>query len=272
MNALQNKSIVIIGGTTGIGLSAAKAFIANGAKVVVVGRNAENAAKAKKLLGKDAEVLSSDATKPETAEKAITVCIEKFGSFDGLYHVAGGSGRKMGDGPLHELSLEGWNKTLELNLTSLMLSNQAAVKKFIELKKGGTILNMSSVLGFSPSPKHFSTHAYATAKSAVIGFTRSVAAYYAKNNIRTNVIAPALVETPMAERAANDEAILSFINTKQPLDGGRIGQPEDLDGLAVYFMSEASKFTTGQVISVDGGWSISEGQFESPDIAFSTES
>lgn len=73
-------------------------------------------------------------------------------------------------------------------------------------------------------------------------------------------MAPALVETPMAQRAANDEAILSYINTKQPLDGGRIGQPQDLDGLAVYFMSDQSKFTTGQVIAVDGGWSISEGQ------------
>ena len=61
----------------------------------------------------------------------------------------------------------------------------------------------------------------------------------------------------MAQRAAKDEVILNFIKTKQPLDGGRIGQPEDLDGLAVYFMSELSKFTTGQVIAVDGGWSIS---------------
>ena len=65
----------------------------------------------------------------------------------------------------------------------------------------------------------------------------------------------------MAVRAANDENILSFIKTKQPLDQGRIGQPTDLDGLAVYFMSESSKFTTGQTVAVDGGWSISEGQY-----------
>src|SRR5205085_420848 len=145
--------------------------------------------------------------------------------FDGLYHVAGGSGRRMGDGPLHELTLEGWNKTIELNLTSLMLSSQAAVKKFLEMKKPGTILNMGSVLGYSPSPVFFSTHAYTAAKSAIIGFTKSIAAYYAKDNIRVNVIAPAVVETPMAQRAANDDEILSFIKTKQPLDGGRIGKP-----------------------------------------------
>jgi NAD(P)-dependent dehydrogenase (short-subunit alcohol dehydrogenase family) len=257
MEMLQNKNIVIIGGTTGLGLSAAKAFIAHGANVVVVGRKEGTASEAKKILGTNAESLVGDATNAETAINAITACIDKFGSFDGLYHVAGGSGRKMGDGPLHELTLDGWNKTMELNLTSLMLSNQAAVKKFLELKTAGTILNMGSVLGYSPSPQYFSTHAYAAAKSAIIGFTKSIAAYYAKNNIRVNVIAPALVETPMAQRAANDEAILSFIKTKQPLDGGRIGQPEDLDGLAVYFMSDQSKFTTGQVVAVDGGWNIS---------------
>jgi len=257
---LENKSIVIIGGTTGLGLSAAKAFIAEGANIVAVGRNAESVTEAKKELGKNAEVMAADATHPETAMNSILTCIEEFGSFDGLYHVAGGSGRKMGDGPLHELTLEGWNKTLELNLTSLMLSNKAAVQKFLELKKGGTILNMGSVLGFSPSPTYFPTHSYAAAKAAIIGFSRSIAAYYAKDNIRVNVIAPAVVETPMAQRALHDDKILSFLKTKQPLDGGRVGQPEDCDGIAVYMMSDQSKYTTGQVIAVDGGWTLSEGQ------------
>jgi NAD(P)-dependent dehydrogenase (short-subunit alcohol dehydrogenase family) len=258
---LRNKNIVIIGGTTGIGLSAAKAFIGEGAKVVVVGRNKENVAQVKAELRENVEAIGADATNTGTAILAIDVCMEKFGGFDGLYHVAGGSGRKWGDGALHELSLDGWNKTLELNLTSLMLSNQAAVKKFLELKKQGTILNMGSVLGFSPSPKYFATHAYTAAKSAIIGFSKSIASYYAKDNIRVNVIAPAVAETPMAQRAANDEIILSFIKTKQPLDNGRIGKPEDMDGLAIYFMSDQSRFTTGQVIAVDGGWSISEGQY-----------
>lgn len=258
---IENKKIVIIGGTTGLGLSAAQAFIAAGAKVVVVGRNQESVHAAQTTLGSNAIALSGNAIEETTALTAIDTCISTFGSFDGLYHVAGGSGRNMGDGPLHELTLEGWNKTLELNLTSLMLSNQAAIKKLLELKKSGSILNMGSVLGYSPSPKYFVTHAYAAAKSAIIGFTKSIAAYYAQSNIRINVIAPALVETPMAQRAAKDETIQSFIKTKQPLDGGRIGQPHDLDGLAVYFMSDYSKFTTGQVIAVDGGWELSEGQY-----------
>ena len=131
---LENKKIVVIGGTTGLGLSAAKAFVREGANVVALGRNEESVREAKKILGKDGEVISGDAREPSSALNAIELCVSKFGGFDGLYHVAGGSGRKMGDGPLHELTLEGWNKTLELNLTSVMLSNQAAVNAFIRIK------------------------------------------------------------------------------------------------------------------------------------------
>ena len=258
---LKDKCLVIVGGTTGLGLSAAKAFINQGARVVVVGRNEESCKSAEVVLGKSALAISGDATDPNTAKRAIEMCEENFLTFDGLYHVAGGSGRKMGDGPLHEISIEGWNKTLELNLTSLMLSNQAAIRRFLELEKSGVVLNMGSVLGYSPSPGYFTTHAYAASKSAIIGFTKSIASYYAKINIRINVIAPALVETPMAQRAANDDEIMKFIKTKQPLDGGRIGKPEDLDGAACYLMSDQSAYVTGQVLSVDGGWSISEGQY-----------
>lgn len=260
MTLLTDKKIVIIGGTTGIGLSAAIAFVNAGARVVVVGKDRENSDAAKQQLGDGAVAITGDATQPGTAESAIRVALENFDGFDGLYHVAGGSGRKMGDGPLHDLTLEGWNTTLNLNLTSLMLSNKAAVNSFLSRKRGGTILNMGSVLGYSPSPKHFGTHAYAAAKAAAIGFSKSVASFYAAENIRVNIIAPGLIETPMSHRAARDKVIMDFIREKQPLDGGRIGRPEDLDGLAIYFMSDASRFTTGQVVAVDGGWSVSEGQ------------
>ena len=119
---------------------------------------------------------------------------------------------------------------------------------------------MSSVLGFSPSPHYFGTHAYAAAKAAIIGLTKAAAGYYAPANIRLNVVAPALVATPMSQRAQNDEEILAFVASKQPLEGGRIGLPSDLDGAAVFFMSDASRFVTGQVLAVDGGWTVSEGQ------------
>jgi NAD(P)-dependent dehydrogenase (short-subunit alcohol dehydrogenase family) len=258
---LSNKRVVIIGGTAGMGLSAAIACIEEGAKVVAVGKNPEHIAEAGKKIKDNGVVITGDATQEATAEKAIQTCVDKFDGFDALYHVAGGSGRKFGDGPLHEMSLEGWEKTLHLNITSMMLSNRAAIKYFIENKKAGAILNMGSVLGFSPSPKFFSTHAYAATKSAVIGFTKSLAAYYASYNIRVNVIAPSLIETPMSQRAVQDEGIMQFIHTKQPLDGGRVGVPEDADGAAVFLLSDHSKFITGQVIAVDGGWSVSEGQY-----------
>lgn len=260
-NQLLNKRIIIIGGTTGMGLSAALACINEGAKVVVVGRNVESANTAGSQLKENGLALTEDATHEDAAEKAIQSCLEEFGGFDCLYHVAGGSGRKFGDGPLHEMSLEGWQYTLQLNLTSLMLSNRAAVQFFTQQQQPGVILNMGSVLGFSPSPKYFATHAYAATKSAVIGFSKSIAAYYASQNIRVNVVAPALIETPMSQRASQDEMIMQFMKTKQPLDGGRLGMPEDVDGAAVFLLSDQSKFITGQVVAVDGGWTVSEGQY-----------
>jgi NAD(P)-dependent dehydrogenase (short-subunit alcohol dehydrogenase family) len=256
---LSRKNIVIIGGTSGIGLAAAKAFKSYGANVVVAGKPA-TITEGNHDLGKDIPIIEGDATNPSFSQEAINLCVAKFRSLDGLYHVAGGSGRSFGDGPLHELTLEGWQKTLDLNLTSLMLSNKAAIKQFLKQESGGSILNISSVLGYSPAPNHFATHAYAAAKSAVLGFSKSIASYYASQNIRVNVIAPALVDTPMATRAVNNESIQSFIKTKQPLDGGRISNPNDLTGLAIYFMSDESQFTTGQVVAVDGGWSITDGQ------------
>lgn len=218
---LQDRTVVIVGGTTGLGLSAAKACVRAGASVVVCGRNPESAASAEQVLGSAARVLVADATDPGIAEAAIQMALDRFDRFDSLYHVAGGSGRRAGDGPLHEATDDGVEATLRHNLTSLIYSNRAAVRVFLERGTGGSVLNMGSVLGWSPSPQFFATHVYAAAKSAIIGFTKSCAAYYAPHDIRFNVIAPALVDTPMAGRAVGDEAIQRFIRTKQPLDGGR---------------------------------------------------
>jgi NAD(P)-dependent dehydrogenase (short-subunit alcohol dehydrogenase family) len=245
-----------------LGYSAAKACVEAGASVVVVGRNPENARAAAHNLGPEAMPAVGDASDPATAPAAIELALKEFGRFDALYHVAGGSGRRAGDGPLHELTDEGWDYTHRLNLTSLFYSNRAATRQFLKQQTGGTVLNMGSVLGDSPSPRFFSTHAYASTKAAAIGLTRSLAAYYAPHQIRFNLIVPALVETPMSERAKTDERIMNFIKTKQPLDGGRIGRPEDLDAAVVFFLSDASKFCTGQVLTIDGGWSVTEGQYE----------
>ena len=259
MSKLSGKALVVIGVTSGIGLSAARAFVRAGARLVVVGRTAEKVAAVERELGSAVTGLVGDAVQPATATRAIALAVDKFSGFHGLYHVAGGSGRKQGDGPLHELTDAGWQFTLTENLTSLFYSNRAAAQELLKQGRGGSVLNMGSVLAWSPSPSCFATHAYATAKAGIIGLTQSAAAHYAKDNLRFNVLAPALVATPMSGRAQADPAILDFIRTKQPLDGGRIGQPEDLDAAAVFFMSDDSKFVTGQVLAVDGGWCVSEG-------------
>lgn len=227
--------------------------------MLVVGRNPRHAKAAGKTLGLSARAHAADARHPDTAENAIQLALREFGRFDGLYHVAGGSGRREGDGPLHEITDVGWEETLRENLHSLFYSNRAAARQFLKQKTGGSVLNMSSVLAFSPSPKHFATHAYAAAKSAVVGFTQSCAACYAPQNIRFNVLCPALIATPMSDRAQRNRTIMKFIATKQPLDGGRIGRPDDLDAAVVFFLSDASKFVTGQVLAVDGGWTVTEG-------------
>jgi NAD(P)-dependent dehydrogenase (short-subunit alcohol dehydrogenase family) len=259
---LKGKNIVIIGGTSGIGLAAAKKMIDHGAKVLVTGKEDAEATKAEGEIQKNGKVLMVDAREEGTAEKVIEACELSFGAMQGLFHVAGGSGRKFGDGPLHSLTLEGWEYTLSLNLTSLMLSNRAAIRYFLEKKTPGALLNLGSVLGRHPSPTYFATHAYATSKAAIEGFSTSIAAYYAPHNIRVNVITPGLVATPMAQRAAADPIIQTFIKSKQPLDKGRMGAPEDISALACLLLSDQSQFITGQCIAVDGGWSVSEGQYQ----------
>lgn len=263
MLMLEQKTIVIIGGTSGIGLSAARACIAAGANVVVTGIG-DSVAEAKQSFAGSNIVIESDAREPDSASGAIAAARDAFGGFDGLYHVAGGSGRTWGDGPLHEATDEGWHETVRLNQTSVFYSNRAAARAFREAGSGGSVVNVTSVLAYAPSPHHFHTHAYAAAKAAIIALTQSAAAYYAPDNIRFNAIAPGLTDTPMANRARTDDAILSFVKSKQPLDGGRLAMPHDLDGLAVLLLSDAAQFITGQVIAVDGGWSLNDGQISEP--------
>ena len=258
---LTNKTILIIGGSTGLGLAAARACRAAGARLMLVGRSQASLDGALAEFGDAAIGLAGDAMDSATAPAAIKLALDHFGSVDALYHVAGGSGRKHGDGPLHELTDAGLAFTLQSNLHALIYSNRAMVQHWLAQGRGGSILNVGSILGQHPAPHHFATHAYAAAKSGAVGFTTSCAACYAKDGIRFNLLTPALVETPMSQRAVGNAAIMSYIKTKQPLDGGRIGQPEDLDAAVVFFLSDASRFVTGQVLAVDGGWSVSEGQY-----------
>ena len=257
---LEGRSIVIVGGTSGLGLAAATACLREGARLTVVGRDDEHLVEAARAFGAEVAVIGGDAVDPGVTERAVRLAVERRGGLDGLFHVAGGSGRRFGDGPLDAMTDEGWRYTLDVNVTSMAYSNRAAVRAYLAAGRGGVVLNMASVLAFSPSPTHFATHAYAAAKAAAIGLTTSCASYYARYDIRFNVVAPALVATPGAVRALQRPEIADYVGRKQPLYGGRFAQPTDLDGAVVFLLSDESRFVTGQVLAVDGGWSVSEAE------------
>lgn len=257
--ALEDRVVVVIGGTAGIGLAGALACAKAGARVVAVGLTADGAAEAAARSGAVLDCIVADARAPRTAPAAIAHARTRFGRFDALYHVAGGSGRAAGDGPLDAMSDSGWHDTLEMNLSPVAWSNRAAIQTFLEEGRGGAILNITSVLAWAPSPTDFATHAYAAAKAGVIGLTRACAARYAPAGIRLNAIAPGLVESAMSRRAVADPGIVTRVRRRQALDGGRVGRPSDLDAAVVFFLSDASAFVTGQVLAIDGGWTVRDG-------------
>jgi NAD(P)-dependent dehydrogenase (short-subunit alcohol dehydrogenase family) len=260
---LAHKRALIVGGTSGIGLAAARRFLEEGARLVIAGLSAEDGAAAAALqhLGPLAFV-PCDASNAQQVDRLIAEAVKHLGGLDVLYHVAGISGRRHGDGPLHECTDEGWETTLSANLTSTFRTNRAAVRQFLNQSSPGAILNMASVLALSPSPYYFDTCAYAATKGGIIAMSRLAAARYASVGIRVNVIAPGLIDTPMSARAIRDPAIQSFLQTKQPLKPGP-GQPEDCSDAAVFLCSDEARFITGVVLPVDGGWCVSDGQYES---------
>lgn len=188
--------------------------------------------------------------------RAIAAAQARWTRLDGLYHVAGGSGRRHGDGPLHEMSDTGWTMTLDLNLSSAAWSMRAAVQAFRDAGQGGAIVTLSSVLAWAPSPQHFATHAYAAAKAGILGLTRACVGAYAPDGIRINAIAPGLVDTPMSARAVAEGDVGAMVRRRQALDGERIGLPTDIGAAVVFLLSDGSSFITGQVLAVDGGWSV----------------
>jgi NAD(P)-dependent dehydrogenase (short-subunit alcohol dehydrogenase family) len=259
---LANKRCLIVGGTTGIGYAAAERFLEEGARVVIAGRSAAKGVKAESTLqGKGRIVFQAcDASEAVQVAELARVTVHALGGLDVLYHVAGISGRRHGDGPLHECTEAGWQATLQANLTSVFLTNRAAVRHFREQHQAGVILNMASVLGFAPSPRYFDTCAYAATKGAIISLSKLAAARYAPERIRVNVIAPGLIDTPMANRAVHDPDIQTFLRSKQPLAAGP-GLPEHCADAAVYLCGDEARLVTGTVLIVDGGWCVSEGQF-----------
>ncbi|HMF12607.1 MAG TPA: SDR family NAD(P)-dependent oxidoreductase [Gemmataceae bacterium] len=259
---LEGKRCLIVGGTTGIGFAAACRFLEEGARLAVTGLDEQRSRDGVVALEQYGKVWSAswDGHDRDQFQEAFNSSRMILDGLDVLFHVAGGSGRKLGDGPLHECTDAGWEATLDANLRSTFLTNRAAVQHFLGQRQAGAILNMASVLAFSPAPRHFDTIAYAAAKAGIIAVSRLAAARYGPDGIRVNVIAPGLIDTPMSVRACSDPAIQAYLRTKQPLRGGP-GQPEDCSDAAVFLCSDAARIVTGVVLPVDGGWSVSEGQY-----------
>ena len=253
---LKEKVAVVTGGASGIGLASARLFAAEGARVVIFDLDADKASEAVGSLGGNypATRLIVDVTNPEQVESAFKEVVKANGSLDVLMNVAGGSGRIWGDAPTDSCTLDGWKKTLALNLDSVFYCCKYGLQIMLTQSQG-VIVNVSSVLGLVGGDADFGTHAYAASKGAVISLTRSIASYYAVSGIRANVICPGLIATPMSRRAQESNEIRSRLAQLQPLTA-EFGSPQDVANAALYLASEASSFVTGSVLTVDGGWTM----------------
>jgi NAD(P)-dependent dehydrogenase (short-subunit alcohol dehydrogenase family) len=247
--------VLLITGTTGIAEATALRAAEQRDSVFVISRDESHCRELCARLP-DSGYYACDLRDEQAVGQALTACLNRFGGVDAVFNVAGISGRKFGDGPLHECSTEGWDVTLDSNVKSMFLVCRGILRYWLGAGRSGAILNMSSVLAFAPQAQHFATHAYAASKGAIISMSRAMAAYYAPYKIRVNVIAPALVRTPMSARAQSDEQILEFIAHKQPLSGGVL-EAGDVAETALFLLGEQARHITGQVVSVDGGWSVS---------------
>jgi NAD(P)-dependent dehydrogenase (short-subunit alcohol dehydrogenase family) len=247
--------VLLITGSTGIAEATAIKAVQQGDSIFVISRDESHCLDLCARLP-ESGYYAGDLREESVVGEALTACLNRFGGVDAVFNVAGISGRRQGDGPLHECTAEGWDVTLDSNVRSMFLVCRGVLRHWLDNGRPGTILNMSSVLAFSPQPQYFATHAYAASKGAIISMSLAMAAYYARHKIRVNVIAPGLVRTPMSARAQSDEDVLKFIAHKQPLSGEML-DAGDVAETALFLLGEQARHITGQVVSVDGGWTVS---------------
>ena len=254
---LKDKTALVTGVGSGIGRASALLFAQHGARVSGLDINEEAGNEVIdeiKRRGGQALFIRTDVTVASDVELAIETTIKTLGHIDVAFNVVGASGRRHGDGPVHKCSEEGWDWTMDVNLKSMYLCCKYIVKDMVE-QGGGAIVNLASVLGLVGGDEDFSTHAYAASKGAVISLTRSMASYYAPQQIRANVICPSLIATAMSKRAQSNDHIIGRLTSLQPLTGD-FGTPEDVAEAALYLLSDNAKFVTGAVLTVDGGWTV----------------
>lgn len=246
---LQGKVALITGGTSGIGRDAAVLFAKAGAKVVVAGRREVEGKETIDMVraaGGDGLFVKADVSKAADVEALVQKTVEKFGRLDVAFNNAGIEGNWV---PITEQSEEDWDRTIDINLKGVWLCLKHEIRQMLKQGGGGAIVNMSSVAGLIGSA---GAATYCASKHGVLALTKTAALENAKSGIRVNAVCPAVIETPMAERAFADPAFNKFVLGLHPI--GRFGRPMEIAEAVLWMCSEHASFMTGQSLVLDGGF------------------
>ena len=244
---LKDKVVLITASTRGIGLSCVKACAREGAKVYMAARNLERAQEIANTLN-DVKCVYNDATKPETFTSMVEDVVKDAGRIDVVVNNFGTSNPGK-DLDFTNTDPQIFLDTVNLNLRSVFMASQAAAKH-MAVQGGGSIINISSVGSIVPD---ISQVAYGTSKAAINYLTKLIAVHEAKNNIRCNAVLPGMTATEAVEKHLSEEFRSLFLR-HIPL--GRMGLPKEIADAVVYFASDESAYTTGQILTVSGGFGL----------------
>ncbi len=249
--SLQGRVALVTGGGGGIGSALAEALAGAGANVAVAGRHREPleaTVDRVRAAGSEGLAVSADATTEADAERMVDEVTERFGRIDILVNAIGGGAGKVLH-PAEAYPRDDWDWIMELNVRSTVVATQAVARALIQAGEGGRILNISSVRANLAINAGYS--AYVAAKGAISSLTRQWATEWAKHGIRVNAIMPTFVDTPQVAMLLQDPAFKAGIVDRIPL--GRVGETDDLVGPAIFLVSDAASFVTGQILGIDGG-------------------
>ena len=241
---LKDKTAVITGGGSGIGLATARVFNQEGAKIVLFGRRKEKLEKAVDDLNGSAIFVQGDMTNNDDLDKLINETLRHYKGIDILVNNAG----LFNGAPLHEISDSEWDKMMDINIRSVFQLTRRVLPVMLSNKKG-SIIHISSILGLIAVPQ---VAAYNVSKGALNQFSRSIAVEYGTSGIRSNSICPGLIETDMTADLMKDVELMKEWSKEYPI--GRFGKPEDVANACLYLASDESSFVTGTLLPVDGGF------------------